>query len=252
MQKILTFETSKYSIKLENFEGPLDLLCTLIDKNKMDIYDIQIDKITDQYIEYINEMEKMNLEITSEFILMASNLLYLKSKKLLPKRQEDDEEEFTEEELIKRIIEYKKYKETTLKLKENYNIYSKRIYKLPEVIELPKRNLEEEYDSKVISKVYQNIIERNSEKINKDAKNIEQIAIKDYYTVTSKLKDMYRELIKNKRFVFNELFSVKEHNKNEVVTAFSGLLELSRKNKVITYQDKIFGDINVEKQNSKN
>ena len=82
MQKVLTLETNKYSIKLENFEGPLDLLCTLIEKNKMDIYDIKLDEITDQYIEYIKEMEKLNLEITSEFLLMASTLLYLKSKKL--------------------------------------------------------------------------------------------------------------------------------------------------------------------------
>ena len=99
MPNILTLETNKYSIKLENFEGPLDLLCHLIDKNKMDIYDINLSEITDQYIEYINQMEQMNLEVTSEFLVMSSTLLYLKSKHLLPKEQ-DNEEEITEEELI--------------------------------------------------------------------------------------------------------------------------------------------------------
>ena len=89
MQNVLTLETNKYAIKLENFEGPLDLLCHLIDRNKMDIYDIKISEITDQYIEYINKMEKMNLEITSEFIIMASTLLYIKSRNLLPSEVED-------------------------------------------------------------------------------------------------------------------------------------------------------------------
>ena len=77
---ILTLETKKYAIKIENFEGPLDLLCHLIEKNKMSIYDIHLNEITDQYIQYLNEMEKMNLEIASEFVVMASTLLYLKSK----------------------------------------------------------------------------------------------------------------------------------------------------------------------------
>ena len=95
---ILTLETEQYPIKLDNFEGPLDLLCHLIDKNKMDIYDINLSQIADQYIEYLKKNENMDLEIASEFLLMASTLLYLKSKKLLPK-QEEDEEEITEEGL---------------------------------------------------------------------------------------------------------------------------------------------------------
>ena len=107
MQNVITLETKKYSIKLENFEGPLDVLCHLIDKNKMDIYDINISEITDQYIEFIKQMKEMNLDITSEFLVMSSTLLYLKSKHLLPK-VEEDEEEITEDELIRRIIEYKK------------------------------------------------------------------------------------------------------------------------------------------------
>ena len=97
MNKVLALETNKYAIKIENFEGPLDLLVHLIDKNKMDIYDIKISEIAEQYIEYIHKMEELNLVIASEFAIMASTLLYLKSKKLLPKHQED-EEELTEEE----------------------------------------------------------------------------------------------------------------------------------------------------------
>ena len=244
--QLLTLETKKYAIKIDNFEGPLDLLCHLIDKNKMSIYDINLSKITDQYIEYLKEQESLNLEIASEFLVMASTLLYLKSKKLLPK-QEDDEEEVTEEELIRRIIEYKKFKEISKVLKENYLLFSNRYYKLQEEIELPKRKLEKDYDKSIIPELYKNLVERNSVKINQNAKSIEKIAIRDNYTVSSKVKEMFKVLVKQKSFIFNKLFSLKTRNKQEVVTAFSGLLEMSRRNKVGTYQEEIFGDIKVEK-----
>ena len=162
---ILTLETKKYSIKIDNFEGPLDLLCYLIDKNKMNIYDVNLSDITEQYIEFLNAMEEMNLEIASEFLVMASTLLYLKSKKLLPK-QEEEEEEITEEELIRRIIEYKKFKEISKNLKENYKIYSNRFYKGQEEIKLPKQKLEKDYEPEKIPEIYRLLVERNSVKIN--------------------------------------------------------------------------------------
>ncbi len=243
---ILTLETKKYAIKIDNFEGPIDLLCHLIDKNKMNIYDINLSEITDQYINYLKEQEKLNLEIASEFLVMASTLLYLKSKNLLPK-QEEEEEEITEEELIRRIIEYKKFKEISKTLKNNYNVYSNRYYKSQEQIELPKQRIKKDYKNTLIPEIYENIINRNKEKINQNAKNIEKIAITENYTVASKVKEMFKVLIKQKRFVFNRLFSLEKHNKQEVVTAFSGLLELSRRSKVQTRQEELFGDIEVEK-----
>ena len=246
MQNVLMLETNKYAIKLENFEGPLDLLCHLIDKNKMDIYDTKLSEITDQYIDYINQMERMNLEITSEFLIMASTLLYLKSKNLLPNDVED-ERELTEEELLQRIIEYKKYKEISKKLKEYYEINQKRCFKLQEKIELPKQKLEVEYHYETLVQLYKEIVEKNKNRLNQNAKNIEKIAITETYSVGSKVKEMFRELLKKPRFVFNKLYKVSERNKQEVVTAFSGLLELSRRSKVVTSQEELFGDIIVEK-----
>ena len=246
MQNILTYESTKYPIKIENFEGPLDLLCHLIDKNKMDICDIKISEITDQYIAYLNAMEEMNLEIASEFLIMASTLLYLKSKTLLPNVVEE-EKELTEEELLRRIVEYKKYKEITKKLRECLEENSKKVFKGPEVIELPKQKLEPNYNKEIISKSYEALIQKNAQKLNQNAKNIEKIAITDTYTVESKVKVMFKELIRHKKFVFNKLFSVKKCNKQEVVTAFTGLLELSRRSKVTTNQEELFGDITVEK-----
>ena len=246
MQNVLSLETKKYSIKTENFEGPLDLLCHLIDKNKMDIYDINLSEITDQYIDFIRQMEEMNLDVTSEFLVMSSTLLYLKSKHLLPKTQED-EEEITEEELIRRIIEYKKYKEITSKLKENFMMYSKRFFKNAEDIKLPMQKIEEEYTSETIPEIYRELLRRSTDKINENASNIEKIAITETYSVGDTVKEMYRALVKFKKFTFNKLFSIKKKNKREVVTAFSGLLEMSRRDKVVTKQEELFGDIEVEK-----
>ena len=250
MQNILTLETNKYNLKLENFEGPLDLLCHLIDKNKMDIYDINLSEITDQYIEYINNMEEMNLEVTSEFLVMASTLLYIKSKNLLP-NQVEDEKELTEEELLHRIIEYKKYKEITAKFREMYAKGRMSFFKNPEQIELPKQKLEVEYSKEKISEEYSAILERSASRLNQNAKNIEKIAITETYTVGEKVKDMFRALLHHKKFVFNNLFSNKKCSKPEIVTAFTGLLELSRRSKVLTSQEELFGNITVEKNRRK-
>lgn len=248
MPNMLILETNKYAIKIENFEGPLDLLCHLIDKNKMDIYDIKINQIADQYIEYLNKMEEMNLEIASEFLVMASTLIYLKSKTLLPKQDDEEEKELTEEELIQRIIEYKKYKEIIKKFKKNYEENADIYFGFREDIKLPKQNIEKEYDKEVIPTLYKDLLNRLEQKVNKNAENIQKIAITDTYTVTSKVKEMFKVLIRKNKFVFNKLFSLKEHNKQEVITAFSGLLEMSRRNKVNTIQEDLFDDIVVEKK----
>lgn len=244
---VLALETTKYDLKLDNFEGPLDLLVYLIDKNKMDIYEVKLSDITEQYVNYLKEQEELNLEIASEFVVMASTLLLLKSKSLLPKDVED-EAELTEEELLRRIIEYKKYKEISKLFKENINEFSKRVYKLPDNIELPKRKIEKEFKPEDIIEKYRDLIERNENKKNENAKNIEKIAIHETYSVADKVKDIFRELAKRPKFVFNSLFKLSEKPKAEVVTAFSGVLELSRRNKVNTEQEKLFGDIVVSRR----
>ena len=247
MNRILSLETKKYELRLDNFEGPLDLLCYLIDKNKMDIYKIEISQIADQYIEYLKVQEKMNLEIASEFLVMASTLILIKSKGLLPKT-EDDEAELTEEELLNRIIEYKKFKEISKLFKERIEIYSGRVHKSSEKIELPEQHLEVKYTIDDLINSYKKITEMNEEKKNENAKNIEKIAIHDVYSVSDKVKEIFRELIKKPRFVFGKLFSLKEKPKAEVVTAFSGMLELSRRSKIETVQEDLFGDIVVSKK----
>ncbi len=248
MPNVLTLETNKLQIKIENFEGPLDLLCHLIDKNKMNIYEINLNEITDQYIEYIKQMERQKLAVSSEFLIMASTLLLIKSKGLLPNAEGSEEEEITEEELVRRIIEYKKYKEITNTLKEMYNGYSDRIFRRAEKLELPKQTLEQNYEKDAIINLYEDLMERFRVRENKDAQNIERIAIKDTYTVTSKVKEIFRELARKPKFVFNKMYTLSKCNKIEVVTAFTGLLELSRRSKVQTEQEELFGDITVARK----
>jgi segregation and condensation protein A len=245
--RILSLESTKYAVRLDNFEGPLDLLCYLIDKEKVDIYEVSLDKITDQYIEYLNEQERLNLEIASEFLVMASALLLIKSKGLLPK-QVEDEAELTEEELIRRIIEYKKYKEICKTLKERFEDYSRRTFKFPEHIDLPKQQLDMEFSEDDIINSYKNLIQRNLDKKNEYSNNITKIAVSDEYSVTDKVREIYKELVKKPNFIFGKMFSLKEKPKAEVVTAFNGVLELGRRNKIYTKQEKLFGDIVVSKR----
>ena len=122
---------------IEEFSGPLDLLLHLVKESKMDILNIEIEKITEQYLEYLDKMEEMNLEVTSEYLVMASELMYIKSKMLLPKREKEENEEEEEdprEELINRLLEYEAYKEITKTLKEKEEIRGEIYTKAPEDI----------------------------------------------------------------------------------------------------------------------
>lgn len=235
----------QYTIKMTNFEGPLDLLCHLIDKNKMDIFDIKINDITDQYLEYLKYMDQMNLEITSEFIVMASKLIYLKSKQLLPVDKEEEEEE--EFDLVKLLVEYKKYKEMTSVFRERLDNFGRRVYKLPEKIELPKGKLETVFEPSLIVDTYAAFVRKEIEKKNFNAENINRIAVSEKYTIKSKIKEILKTLWKKPKFIFNKLFNVNKKPKAEVVTAFLSLLELSKLKRISVTQDSLFGDINVEK-----
>lgn len=244
-------ENDKYKIKIENFEGPLDLLCHLVEKNKMNIYEISIADITDQYIEYINSMQAMNLEVTGEFLIMASNLLYIKSKLLLPvdKENEEDEED-PKEELILKLVEYKKIKEVTALMKENNEKYSLFHYKDPEKITFTKvkPKLETTYSSDVIPSIFMKIAKDNMDKINHNAADVHRLIESEKITVKSKIRDILKGILKKGEFVFNKTFNVKEKSKIEVITAFMAMLELNRASKVSILQEYNFGDIKLKRK----
>ena len=145
------------------------------------------------------------------------------------------------------IFNIKINNKTINKILKNQKVKEKIKEEQTKIIE-NKANIDKDYEPEKIPDIYKALVERNSVKINQNAKNIEKIALVDKYTVADKVKEMYKVLTKQKKFVFNKLFSLKKREKQEVVTAFSGLLELSRRSKVETSQEEIFGDITVEEK----
>lgn len=245
-------EISKYSIKIEDFEGPLDLLCFLVKKNKMNIDDINIYKIIEKYLEYMYIMESLNLEVATEFITMASMLIYLKSKKILPKSCDDKEEDEISEELLKeKIIQYKKYKQASIRLSSRYEEYNYRVSKKREELVLDKKEFEGLYTPYTLTRSYKLQILKFEMKENMNKDNIEKLVIKEKVSVKDKIKEMFTILSKIPKFVFNTMFLNKNKSKDEIISAFLGILEMAKKNDIKIKQENIFSDILVEKSNEK-
>lgn len=242
-------EISKYSIKIEDFEGPLDLLCFLVKKNKMNIDDINIYKIIEEYLEYMYIMESLNLEVATEFITMASMLIYLKSKKILPKSCDDKEEDEISEELLKeKIIQYKKYKQASIRLSSRYEEYNYRVSKKREELVLDKKEFEGLYTPYTLTRSYKLQILKFEMKENMNKDNIEKLVIKEKVSVKDKIKEMFTILSKIPKFVFNTMFLNKNKSKDEIISAFLGILEMAKKNDIKIKQENIFSDILVEKK----
>ena len=224
MQNVINNNTESYNLVIKNFEGPLDLLIFLITKNKMNIFDISLSELTDKYVEYLNEMTEQNIEIASSFIVMASTLLDIKARKLLPELEpEDDEEEhITEEEMINRIIQYKKYKEISEKINdmysENFGAFSKPFEKIKYKSKVSYAG--EKFDKDNISSIYISILTRNANKINKKAKEIEKLAVYEKVTVQDKVRQIVNYLDSNNNMVFNNVFNTNSCSNIEVATAF--------------------------------
>lgn len=242
-------QIAAYTIKIQNFEGPLDLLFHLIEKSKMDIYDIQIVEITDQYMDYLSKMEELDLEIASEFLVMASTLLLLKSKQLLPEvNKTGEDQEDLKDDLVNRLLEYKRYKEFTVELKDREAYYSQMFYKPHEILKIPPEKIVNKiYPFELIPTVYKAICERNLRKINPNRVNIEELIIKEKITIRSKIKEVIKTLMTKTIFKFSELFDIGKNSKLEVATGFMAILELSKIKKVNLEQKKPFGEIVVKK-----
>ena len=233
------------NILIGDFEGPLDLLLHLIKKSKMEIFDIEISKITEEYIKYINSMKELNLDIASEYLVMASELIEIKSKKLLPTKEEkEDEEDINpEEELKRRLIEYKKYKESTEVFR---NLEEKRSYyytKSPE--NMKKYSLEKlENDGNVnlfdLLDAFQKLLERREASKPRNTKIArKEMSVKERVV---KIRDILRV---KKKVSFIELFD--DFSKPYVVVTFLSVLEMVKGREINIKQDNNFGDIYLER-----
>lgn len=239
-----------YKVTVEAYEGPLDLLLSLIQKSEIDIYDIPINIVTSQFLQYINEMEEFNLEVTSEFLVMASTLLEIKSKMLLPKEKiiEDglEIEIDPRDILVQRLIEYKLYKEAAEKLKISELIESKVYYKPREDLTNYRDPFEElgKVDLAQLVKAINNIIAKNSKKSR--GLTIEEIR-REEYTLESCIDEIKIMLKGSKSILFSNL--LKENtSREEIITYFLSLLELIKMGSVYVEQDEAFSDLTIMKR----
>lgn len=241
-------------IKIHNYEGPFDLLLHLINKNEMNIYDININEITEQYLEVINEMDELDLEVTSEFIVIAATLIQIKSKQLLPKNTDDNDENAVDEidsskRLIDKLIEYRKFKAAAQYLSlcqiENGISYAKK----PEIIEEDTVSMDEFFKGKSIVDLYNIFLGLMNIYMSKQ--NKENIALqKKMYMDTVKIEDKMEEidsiLYENKNVVFSNIID-KCTTKIEKIITFLALLELVRLKKVSAVQEDNFNEIYIKR-----
>ncbi len=239
-------------IKLEVFEGPLDLLLHLIEKNKVDIYDIPIALITDQYIEYIDAMKDDHMEIMSDFLVMAATLIRIKSQMLLPKHEESEEdEEDPRTELVEKLIEYKMFKYVSRELKDMSINASKRIYreeKLPDEVLCFKEEIKAEdvigdTTLELLSSIFKDVMKRNANKLDPIRSSFGKIQ-KEEVNFTEKVLRIQEYGIKHKKCSFRKLLD-NSKSKVEIIVTFLGILELIKMGRVTIEQEGIFQDIEV-------
>ena len=227
--------------KINDFEGPLDLLLHLIKESKMDIMNIEIEKITEQYMDFLNKQESMNLEISSEYLVLASELLEIKSKLLLPNNKEDEdlEEEDPREELINRLLEYQAYKDIT-KVLQDKELLRKDIYtKIPENINNYVDEVHEIHADVTIDDLVSALQKYYQRKaLNKPLNT--KVTINEI-SVSSRRHDIKRLLKDKKRISFFELFPVA--SKEYIVATFLAILEMAKSRELIIKQDNNFDDI---------
>lgn len=235
-----------YQIKLTVFEGPFDLLFHLIDKNEVDIYDIPISEITEQYLEYITQMQILDLDIASEFLVMAATLLSIKARMLLPKPPVT-EEDFPEEEidprdiLIEKLLEYKKFKVLAEYLQEK-ETYMNNVYMRPNEDDMFLHLFSEENPLEGIS--MNNLLDALREVLDRAVENTLTGEIpRDEVTVKDKMKEIMRRLFfNNQGMTFKDLFT-NSATRVEIIVTFMAILELIKLGKIRAYQPRPFAEL---------
>ena len=238
----------KYSIHLNVYDGPLDLLCDMISKQKIDIKDISIIEITKQYLAYINMLEAMDLEVTSDFITMATKLLEIKSKYLLFSQRELDEEEDPRLELMEQLKEYKKYKKASEVLKDSVDYLNQPYYRnREEIIIDDKVDLNEiSIDSiKSILPYIFNVKNIEEENETKKDERLNKIVRGKIISVEEKIEYIQNILTTADKISFNNI--IKDNTKDEVIATFLSLLELIKAKEIVVVQENFFEDIIIKK-----
>lgn len=239
-------------IKLEAFEGPLDLLLHLIDKNKVNIYDIPIALITEQYLEYINQMEEKNLDIMSEFLVMAATLVNIKSRMLLPVPETPEEEQIDpRQELVDRLLEYKMYKYISEELKDKQQDASKLFYReqlIPKEIEdfkeeVPVEDLLADLTLSKLYSIFKSIVKKQADKIDPIRSKFGKIE-KEEINLSERFTKIQEFGLRRRRFSFRDLLEA-QHSRMDIIVTFLCILELIKLSRINIEQESLFDDINI-------
>lgn len=241
------------NVKLQVFEGPLDLLLHLLEKNKVNIYDIPIVEITSQYMGYIEEMKRQDLNVMSEFLVMAATLIDIKSKMLLPKDpKQEEEEEDPRAELVQQLLEYKMYKCMAFELKDRQIDAEKIMYKAPTI---PKEVMayEEPVDLQELmsdvtlarlNEIYKSIMKKQADKIDPVRSKFGKIE-KEEVSLEDKMVYLEEYAMNHEYFSFRNLLEA-QAGKIEIIVTFLAILELMKTGKIIISQEYIFDDIKIK------
>lgn len=233
-----------YKLRLDIFEGPLDLLLFLIKKNDIDIYDIPIVKVTEQYLEYIEMMKMLDLEVVGEFLVMAATLLQIKSKMLLPPDPSGLEEQEIDprEELVARLQEYRVFKEIAEQLKgkegERQNFFTR------QVDEETRKALENDAKEVFFEASLFDLINAFSAALSKLKEEKSYEVSKEEFTVEQKIHDILHSLLNEPRLLLTDIFA-KAKSKVEMIVSFMAILELIRLKEIVVAQKRLFADIEV-------
>ncbi|MHB8131948.1 MAG: segregation and condensation protein A [Mobilitalea sp.] len=237
-------------IKLEAFEGPLDLLLHLIDKNKVNIYDIPISMITEQYLDYIKQMDTKNLDVMSEFLVMAATLINIKSKMLLPLEKNEDEEILDpRQELVDRLLEYKMYKYISEELKDKQLDASRILFKAPSI---PQEIADYKEDIDVdgllsdltlskLHEIFKSIVKKQVDKIDPIRSKFGRIE-REEINLATKFSQIQEYGLLYKTFSFRNLLEA-QHTRMELIVTFLGILELIKIGRISIDQECLFDDI---------
>ena len=241
------------TVKLQVFEGPLDLLLHLIDKNKVNIYDIPIVEITSQYMEYIAEMKRRDLNVLSEFLVMAATLIDIKSKMLLPSNPDaEEEEEDPRAELVQQLLEYKMYKCMAYELKDRQIDAQRTMFKAPtipeEVLAYEEPvNLDDLVSNITIAKlnqIFKSIMKKQTDKLDPIRSKFGKIE-KEEVSQEEKMEELKQYALTHKHFSFRGILE-KQASKVEVIVTFHAILELMKTGIILTYQENTFDDIMID------
>lgn len=235
-----------YSIKINEFEGPLDLLLHLIKQSNIDIVDIEINEITNQYLTYLNKMEELNINIASSYLVMAAELMEIKSKSLLPQNEEideeDDDEVVSKESLINKLVEYQKYKDmiTTFQSLESnrQSIYIKSPEKTSNYLDNIITN-NNDLTVEALVDAFKKFLERKDSE-----KPITTKITNKEYSVKERKKSIRNILKEKKKILFTELFN--EYNTSYIIVTFLSILEMTKEKEITIKQDNNFKDITIE------